>query len=125
MEEDLTKYDIMPEDFLNYLRYYGSHFNKKLCEFACKHLQKGDCTKDYIDTLLQQYGIKLQGGKLYDAVYVANWCKSYLYGSSISDEKHFILFIKDILDKQGHLLFNRWYADMAKQGIPIGWSDMI
>ena len=67
----------------------------------------------------------IQGGKLYDAVYVANWCKSYLYGSSISDEKHFILFIKDILDKQGHLLFNRWYADMAKQGIPIEWSDMI
>jgi hypothetical protein len=36
MIEDFTKYDIKPESFINYLRYYGPHFNKKLCEFACK-----------------------------------------------------------------------------------------
>jgi hypothetical protein len=47
------------------------------------------------------------------------------YGSSISDEKHFVLFIKDIFDKEGNLIFNRWYADMAKQGIPIEWEEMI
>jgi len=35
MKEDFTKYDIKPEAFLNYLRYYGEHFNNKLCEFAC------------------------------------------------------------------------------------------
>lgn len=35
MAEDFTKYDIKPEGFLNYLRYYGPHFNKKLCDFAC------------------------------------------------------------------------------------------
>jgi hypothetical protein len=34
--DDFTKYDIKPEGFINYLRYYGEHFNKKLCEFACK-----------------------------------------------------------------------------------------
>jgi hypothetical protein len=32
---DFTNYDIRPKAFENYLRYYGSHFNKKLCEFAC------------------------------------------------------------------------------------------
>lgn len=60
-----------------------------------------------------------------DYVYLANWCKSVLYGSSIIDEKHLALFIKDILDKEGDLVFNRWYADMAKLGIPIEWEDVL
>ena len=123
--EDFTIYDIKPEDFLNYLRYYGPHFNKKLCEFACKNLPKKECTKDKIDLLLQQHGIELKNAKLYDSVYVANWCKSVLYGSSISDEKHFVLFLKDIFESESDLIFNRWYADMAKKGIPINWEEMI
>ena len=31
---DLTQYDIKPEGLINYLRYNGPHFNKKLFEFA-------------------------------------------------------------------------------------------
>jgi hypothetical protein len=49
MKEDFTEYDIKPEAFLNYLRYYGPHFNKKLCEFACRNLLKKDCTKEKLD----------------------------------------------------------------------------
>ena len=125
MKEDFTEYDIKPEGFLNYLRYYGPHFNKKLCEFALKKLSKNDVTKEKLDNLLKQHNIELKDLKLYDHVYVANWCKSILYGSSISDEKHFVLFLKDIFEKEGDLIFNRWYADMAKLGIPIEWEDMI
>ena len=125
MKEDFTEYDIKPEGFLNYLRYYGQHFNKKLCEFASKQLQKNDCTKEKLEQLFQTHCIEIKNAKLYDCVYLANWCKSILYGSSISDEKHFVLFIKDIFDKEGDLLFNRWYADMAKKGIPIDWDEMI
>lgn len=125
MKEDFTEYDIKPKAFVNYLRYYGPHFNKKLCEFACSHLSKKDITKEKLDTLLQTHKIDLSKAKLYDAVYIANWCKSIFYGSSIADEKHFILFLKDIFEKEGDLIFNRWYADMAKQGIPIEWEDMI
>lgn len=51
--------------------------------------------------------------------------RNFFYGSSIADEKHFVLFIKDIFDKESDFIFNRWYADMAKQGIPIEWEDMI
>lgn len=43
----------------------------------------------------------------------------------IADEKHFVLFIKDVFDKESSFIFNRWYVDMAKQGIPIEWEDMI
>ena len=70
MEEDLTKYDIMPEDFLNYLRYYGSHFNKKLCEFACANLDKRDYTKEKLDQLLQAYNVQIKNSKLLDYVYL-------------------------------------------------------
>ena len=125
MKEDFTNYDIRPEGFINYLRYYGQHFNKKLCDFACKQMNKKEYSKDKLDTLLQSYNIELPNAKLHDAVYIANWCVNTLYGSSIADEKHLILFIKDIFNKESSLIFNRWYADMSKQGIPIEWEDMI
>lgn len=125
MKQDFTEYDIKPAGFLNYLRYYGPHFNKKLCEFACSNLPVNDITKEKLDLLLKQHGVELKNSKLYDSVYIANWCKSVFYGSSISDEKHFILFIKDVFNKEEDLIFNRWYADTAKQGIPIEWEDMI
>lgn len=125
MKEDFTNYDIKPEGFVNYLQYYGQHFNKKLCDFACKQMNKKEYSKDKLDTLLQSYNIELPNAKLHDAVYIANWCVNTLYGSSIADEKHLILFIKDLFNKESDLIFNRWYADMAKQGIPIEWEDMI
>lgn len=123
--DDFTKYDIKPEGFINYLRYYGEHFNKKLCEFACSLLPVHDCTKDKLETLLQSHNIDIKQAKLYDIVYIANWCKSVFFGSSISDEKHFVLFLKDIFEKESDVIFNRWYADLAKRGIPIEWEDMI
>lgn len=125
MKEDFTQYDIKPEGFVNYLRYYGPHFNKKLCEFASSYLDKQDYSKEKLDILLQAHKVEIPNAKLYDAVFVANWCKSIFYGSSIADEKHFVLFLKDIFEKEHKLIFNRWYADMAKQGIPIEWEEMI
>lgn len=125
MKEDFTEYDIKPKAFVNYLRYYGPHFNKKLCDFACEHLEKAEYSKEKLDILLQAYKVELKEAKLQDAVYVANWAKSTFFGSGISDEKHLVLFIKDIFEKEGDLIFNRWYADMAKLGIPIEWEEMV
>lgn len=125
MKEDFTEYDIKPKEFINYLRYYGPHFNKKLCEFACEQLSKSVYAKEKVDELLKQNNIELKNSKAYDAVYVINWARSIFYGSSISDEKHLLLFVKDLFEKEGELIFNRWYADMAKQGVPVEWEDMI
>lgn len=125
MKEDFTEYDIKPEAFINYLRYYGPHFNKKLCDFACEQLEKAEYSKEKLDILLQSHKIDIKGAKLQDAVYVINWAKSIFYGSGISDEKHLVLFVKDIFEKEGDLIFNRWYADMAKRGIPVEWEDML
>lgn len=125
MKEDFTEYDIKPKEFVNYLRYYGEHFNKKLCDFACKNLPKKDYTKDKLDTLLKLHNIELKNNQLYDYVYLANWCKSMLYSSSISDEKHLVLFLKDMFEKEGDLIFNTWYANCAKRGIAIEWEEML
>lgn len=125
MKEDFTEYDVKPKEFLNYLRYNGPHFNKNLCEFACKGMSRKDYTKEKLDILLKSNNIVLKDAKLYDHVYLANWAKSVLYGSSISDEKHLLLFLKDIFEKEGDLIFNKWYADSAKKGIPIDWEEMV
>jgi len=39
---DLTQYDIKPEAMVNYLRYNGPHFSKKLAEFAVSKMRKGN-----------------------------------------------------------------------------------
>lgn len=125
MKEDFTEYDVKPKAFVNYLRYYGPHFNKKLCDFACEQFERAEYSKEKLDILLQAHKIELKDAKLQDAVYVANWAKSMFYGSGIPDEKHLVLFIKDIFEKEGELIFNRWYADMAKLGIPVEWDEMV
>lgn len=134
---DLTQYDIKPEEMVNYLRYYGPHFNKKLLEYAVSHMTKkiGDSkqkivpfTKERIDQLLDAYKIHLENNTLYDYMYVANMCKADLYGSSIEDDLHLIKYIKDVIDDDDAydgIVFNRWYADMCKKGVVIDWEEMI
>lgn len=135
---DLTQYDIKPEAMINYLRYNGPHFNSKLLAFSAKHLWKQDVrgvkvqvasyTKDYIDALLKRFNITLKNNQLLDYVYVANMCKADFLGSSIADEQHLALYIKDVIDDpDGYdgVVFNRWYADMCRKGIVINWEEMI
>ena len=104
-----------------------------LSTYIIEKLKKGEdfsklakeYSKDSLDILLQSHNLDIPNAKLHDLVYVANWCKSVFGGSSIADEKHFVLFLKDIFEHEGDLIFNRWFADMAKRGIPIEWEDMI
>lgn len=133
MGTDLTQYDIKPEYMVNYLRYYGPHFNEKLCEFAVSMMEKGGkkitpYTKQQVDAILVAHGIKLNGGMLYDYVYVANMCKADFLGSSIVDEAHLAKYIKDVIedeDAYDGIVFNRWYADMCRKGVIIDWKEMI
>lgn len=134
---DLTQYDIKPEGMINYLRYNGPHFNKKLLDFATSKMKKESgsrsiaivpYTKEQVDRMLQTNNVVLKNNQLCDYVFVANMCKADFYGSSIVDEKHLVLYIKDVIDDvDGYdgIVFNRWYADMCKQGIAIPWEDMI
>ena len=114
-------------------------FNHKLCSYAVSRMKSkvsstGELksitpiTKEALDAKLDDYNIELKENKLYDYVYVANMCKADFLGSSIDDERHLCLYVKDVIDDpDGYdgLVFNRWYADMCRQGIPIDWHEFI
>jgi len=133
MRESLDIYDVLPEGMINYLRYNGRHFNRKLCDFAVSLMTTKEgklqlMTKKYLDSLLEKHSIKLENNTLYDATYVANMCKADFLGSSIVDEEHLALYVKDVIDDvDGYdgLVFNRWYADTVRKGVPIDWEEML
>jgi len=134
---DLTQFDIKPEEMINYLRYNGPHFSKKLVEFAVKQMKRSiggrlisitPYTKEEVDRMLQAHNIKLENNQLYDYIFVANMCKADFYNSSITDERHLALYIKDVIDDPDAydgIVFNRWYADMCKKGIVINWEEVV
>lgn len=133
MRQSLDIYDERPKSMTRYLQYYGWHFNKKMCDFAIsKMIKKGSkltpLSKESLDALLKQNDVILDNDVMYDSVYVANMAKADFYGSSIEDERHFAKYIKDVIDDEdGYdgLVFNRWYADTVKLGIPIDWENML
>lgn len=133
----MGSYDEIPEGMMRYLNNYGCHFNKKLYQEAVSRMYsevKGrkefipPYTKEEIESLLNNYGIKLERGKMYDAAYVASMCKADFYGKSVPDESRMAQFIKDMIDdpdaKDGYI-FNRWYADTVFMNDPVDWDDMV
>jgi hypothetical protein len=134
---DLTQYDIKPEGMVNYLRYNGPHFNKKLLDFATSKMYKkiGNVktkvqpyTKEQVEQILNANGIQLDNNQLYDHVYVACMCKADFLGSSVPDEVHLAKYVKDVIDDDDAydgIVFNRWYADMCRMGCVIDWEEMI
>lgn len=138
IRESLDIYDELPEDMIQYLRYNGRHFNRKLVKFAISLMKVRDSngaempvdeiTKDELDIMLEHYNIKIDNNQGYDYVYVANMCKADFLGSSIVDEAHLCLYVKDVIDDiDGYdgIVFNRWYADMCRNGIVINWYDVL
>ena len=138
MGQRLDNYGKMPSGMKEYLEAYGWHFSKKMCEWAVSKMKVKDDTgkqkkldalkKDEVEELLKKYAVKLEKDAGYDCVYVANMAKSDYYKSSIADEAHLALFIKDYIDDpDGYsgLPFTRFYADCIGSGTPIIWEDMM
>ncbi len=130
--------DVFPSGMEEYLAAYGWHFSKKMCDWATSNMYKTDSAgkrnyissydKDFVDDMLKRYGIKLENKFGYDYVFVANMAKADYLGSSITDEQHLAMFIKDYVDdKDGYpeLPFTRFYADCVGSGVPISWEDML
>ena len=135
--KEAGSYDVIPEGLKRYINNYGCHFNKKLATEAASRMYKYDgndkvyikpYTKEAVDKMLDMYGVNISRNKLYDAVYVANMCKADFLGSSVPDEQHLCKYIKDVIDDvdaYDGIVFNRWYADMCRQGIAIDWEEML
>ena len=111
----------------------GWHFNKSLCNFAVslmtKHGKKLEpISKETVDKLLEQNKIQLDNNVGYDYVFVANMCKADYYGSSITDDKHVALYIKDTIDDEDAAdgtTMRRWYATMVANGVIVDWDDSL
>lgn len=112
---------------------YGCHFNKAACEFAVSLMKKKDAStgklkaitpysKEQVDELLKIHGIELEDKNGYDYVYAANMCKADYLQSSVPDESHLALFVKDSIDDADAAdgaTMRRWYATMVANGVSI------
>lgn len=135
--DNFTRYEEYPEAMLIYMRNYGPHFNRKLFEFAVSKMYKviggkeekiKPMSREEVNSMLSLQGVEVKRNQLYDAAYVANMCKADFLGSSIKDDKHLALYVKDVIDDvdaDDGIVFNRWYADMSYSGIAIDWEDML
>lgn len=135
----LDIYDEMPADMKKYISNYGWHFNKRAYEYAVKYMYKASnvfnkkeavkaYSKEDVDKLLEANGISLKTKIMHDYVYVATMCKADYLGSSIDDEKHLAMFVKDTIDDvdaSNETTFRRWVATMVGNGIPVDWSEIV
>ena len=130
--------EVFPSGMEEYLSQYGWHFSKKMCEWAISRMYKRNSldkkipiqswNKDSVDKLLNKYRVTIENKIGYDYVFAANMCIADYYGSSIIDEQHVALFIKDYVDDPDgyeELPFTRFYADCIGSGVPINWEDML
>lgn len=135
----LDMYDEIPEEMRRYLKHNGWHFNKKACEFAVSLMRKKNAstgklervemmTKEQVDNILAKYGITLENNVDYDYIYIANMAKADMYKSSITDEQHLAMYIKDVIDDvdagDGEVM-REWDAKMTSRGIPVEWEDLL
>ena len=79
-----------------------------------------------VENLGKKYNLQFEVN--YDAVYIANMAKADFLGSSIPDEAHLILYVKDVItdtDAYDGMPFTRFYADCIGSGISIPWEDLL
>lgn len=116
----------------DYLEVYGWHFNEKLCQYAVSKMMRDgkviECmNKECVDTLLSQNNITLANNTDHDYVFVCNMGKADYLGSSIPDEKHLALYVKDTIDDEDvpdGFIMKRWYATIDEEQCPINWNDI-
>ncbi len=139
VRQSLDSWDVLPEGMVNYLKYYGRHFNQKMYEFAVSTMYKLNrvtknkekiipLTKDQYINTLRRFNVNLENDVLCDGMYVMSMANSDFFGSSIPNEQMLALFVKDYVDdvdKPDGFIFNRFYADCVLSGTPIEWDDML
>jgi len=120
--------------FEEYTDQYGLHFNKKLYEFAVSMMtdRNGNrlkpVEKDKVTEFLRANGVTLKNDKGYDAPYVHAMAKADYFGSSIADDAHLALFIRDYLDDPDGTrtkAFDHFVVDCRAHEEPIFWDEML
>jgi hypothetical protein len=132
-KQRLDSRERFPSGMEGYLSAYGWHFSKKMCDWAVSKMRKkGEkitpYTKEQTEEMLRKHGVDSSNFKHYDHVYVANMAKADYYGSSIEDERHMALFVRDFLsDEDGYegVAFTRFFADCIGGGEIPDWEDVM
>lgn len=131
----LDSRETFPSGMEEYLGYYGWHFSKKMCEWAVSRMYKKGTsgkkqivpyTRETFEEMINRYNSPVPFS--YDALYVANMCKADFLESSIPDEQHLMLYVRNVIedvDGYDELVFTRFYADCIGNGTPIDWEDML
>ena len=105
----LDTYDDFPSGMKEYLQKYGWHFSKKMFEWAVSGMRKKNAAtgkdepvecwdKEKVDEFLKKNGIQLKNAVAYDAAYVCNMARADYFKSSIADEIHLAMFVRDYID---------------------------
>ena len=137
----LDSYESFPRPMRQYLSRYGFHFSKRAYELACdsmidaaktrelnKPVKVKPYTREQVDNLLNAVGIELKNKVLYDYVFAATMCRADYFGSSVPDERHLALFVRDYVDDpdgSDEIPFRRWLATNVGNGTPIDFSDLL
>lgn len=135
----LDIYDEMPREMRTYLQHNGWHFNKKACMYAVGMMKKKSpasgklekiepYTKEQVEDMLKKHNVTIDDTSNYDFVFVANMGKSDYLKSSIPDEQHLALYVKDVLDDPDAgdgVTMRRWYATMVANGTGVDWEDIL
>lgn len=139
VRQPLDTWDTVPDEMRAYLSNYGRHFNKKAYEFAVSKMYKTNkitglkeyatpLSREKFNTIMSRYNVKLTNDVLYDGMYVMSMATMDFLGSSIPNEQHLVLFVKDYIDDPDQVdgfVFNRFYSDCILSGTAIDWSDLL
>lgn len=130
--EPLDLYDTKPHGMSEYLRHNGWHFNRRMCEFAVSLMRKDGkridpWRKEDVDELLKSASEQIDCTD-HDYVYVANMAKADFLGGCLADNSAVAKYVSDVLsdeDQADGFIFNRFYADCARNGVGIPWEDVL
>ncbi len=135
----LDAYDERPREMRTYLANNGWNFNKKACDMAVSGMRRKNpatgklekiepYNKEQVEDLLNKYGVKLENNVGYNFVYVCNMGRADYLKSSITDEAHLALYVKDVIDdpdNEGGNVFRKWYADCIANEEIVDWDEIL
>ena len=131
----LDYYDILPKAMDAYLSAHGRHFSKPMLEWSVSMMRDRNGRKAMVPDKKRYDGMMAADGKplervsgYYDGMYVWAMATSDYLGSSIIDEKHLALYVKDYIDDvDGNptRAFDEFYINCIAKGIDIPWGDLI
>ena len=113
---------------------YGCHFSRRLYEWAVSMMRDRNGnriepkTKEQVSDFLASRGITLRRDKGHDAAYVHAMAMADYFGSSVPDDVHLALYIKDYLDDpdgSDTKAFDHFVVDCRAKGEPIFWDEML